>query len=186
MPQQQNVSAPSSRPPRQTLPSSDGDTIALPGWEFDGQSGGNWTLVRCRMERIQMKGLLFRNQEKTAGQLGWKKIHKISVGRIRKKDPADPRNDKDYLLVDLVTADPENGRVIAYRLDSSELPFEKIFPGVEQTFAEAFQNFIGIILNNSGAQCYPNRDSCTGPLFATFPDEERYDTRTREKLLAIL
>lgn len=183
-PQQEVV--PLQQPAREPLPRSEGDTIVLPSWEFDGQSGGNWTLVRCRMERIQMKGLLLRNQEKAAGQLGWKKIQKVSVGRIRKKDPADPRNDKDYLLVDLVTADPENGRVIAYRLDSSELPFEKIFPGVEQTFAEAFQNFAGIIINNSGAQCYPNRDSCTGPLFATFPDEERYETRTREKLLALL
>ncbi len=186
-PEQQPVqSTPPAAPARHSVPVSEGDAIVLPSWEFDGQSGGNWTLVRCRMERIQMKGLLLRNHEKAVGQLGWKKIQKVSVGRIRKKDPADSRNDKDYLLVDLVTADPENGRVIAYRLDSSEVPFEKIFPGVEQTFAEAFQNFIGIIINNSSAQCYPNRDSCTGPLFATFPDEERYETRARNKLLALL
>ena len=183
-PSQPKTSAPSARSVESIALS--GDTIVLPGWEFDGQSGDGWTVVRCRMERIQMKGLLLRNQATTTGQLVWKKIHKVSVGRIRKKDPADPRNDKDYLLVDLVTADSENGRLIAYRLDSSELPFAKIFPGVEQTFAEAFQNFVGIILNNSGAQCYPNRDSCTGPLFASFPDEERYETRTREKLLAVL
>ncbi len=185
VPQPQTGSAPpASR--MDAAPASDGDTVMLPGWEFDGSSGGKWTIVRCRLERIQMKGLLCRNHEKTAGLLSWKKIQIVSVARIRKKDPADPRNDKDYLLVDLIAADSENGRVIDYRLDSGELPFEKMFPGVEQSFSEAYQNFMGIILNNSGARCYPNRDSCTGPLFASFPDEERYETRTREKLLALL
>ncbi len=157
--------------------------LILPDSAFGARSvAGSWSLVACNFDKIDLKGIILRRAGGVRGILPWKKIQTVSVGKIRKLDPADPRNNQEFLLMDLIAFD-FSGPVV-YRIDGNALAFDRIFPGVEQTTAEAFQNFVGIILNNSGARCIPSRDSCTGPSFATFPDEERYNARVKEKLLS--
>jgi hypothetical protein len=84
-------------------------------------------------------------------------------------------------VIDLIVSSPNQGSFL-YRLLSDEIAFEKLFPGVDQTFEEAFQNFMGIVVKNSGARCIPNQESCLGPNFASYPDLSRYDSRLHEKL----
>jgi hypothetical protein len=110
----------------------------------------------------------------------WKKIQTISVAKIRLTDPSTAASHRVFMVIDLIVEG--NDRSVIYRLLSDEIAFEKLFPGVEQTFEEAFQNFMGIIVKNSGARCIPNLESCVGPNFATYPDVSRYQSRLQEKL----
>ena len=81
-------------------------------------------------------------------------------------DPSASAAQRTFLVVDLISQHSgTNGSSIIYRLLSDEIAFEKLFPGVEQTFEEAFQNFMGIVVKNSAARCIPNQDSCIGPNF---------------------
>jgi membrane associated rhomboid family serine protease len=155
------------------------DPPLLPNSEFDS-TGQNGMIVPCRFVKLTLRGMIVNNAQSLPGLLLWKRIDSLSVAKIRNLDPANPRGQKDVLLVDLIVKTAEGMRV--YRMQAENFPFEKIFPGVEQTFAEAYQNFIGIVLNNSGARCIPNRESCNGPNFQSFPEEERYNVRLKEKL----
>ena len=166
--------------PVRRVPASEGCMI-LPDSAFSaGLIAHSLPLIGCKFEKIDFKGIILRNSGGNRGLLPWKKVQTISVGKIRKLDPSDPRKNQEYLVIDLIAFD-FSGPVV-YRISGDTLLFERIFPGVEQSTAEAFQNFIGIILNNSGARCIPSRDSCTGPSFAVFPDEDRYNSRLKEKL----
>ncbi len=158
------------------------DRLLLPDANFDGVSG-NWHVVPCRLDRMALKGLDIRNEQQTLGLLPWKKIRTISVGRVRAVDPSNPANQRSFQIIDLISHNPAKDETCTvYRLKSDEIVFDKLFPGVDQTFEEAFQNFMGIVVKNSAARCIPNRDSCLGPTFASYPDLDRYELRLKEKL----
>ena len=156
------------------------ERVNLPDPVYDGTGNSRWEIVPSRLEKLVLKGLHVRNQQQVTGLLPWKKIQTISVGKIRMSDPSAPANNRVFMLMDFVVQG--HGRVIVYRLVSDEIAFEKLFPGVEQTFEEAFQNFMGIVVKNSAARCIPNQESCLGPNFATYPDVSRYQSRLQEKL----
>ena len=169
-------------PPRPATRLSSGDRVLLPDGGFDGIVSAGWHVVQCRLDRLALKGLDIRNEQQTSGLLGWKKIRTVSVGRVRVSDPSNPRPQPAFLVIDLIHDPATNGNSIVYRLNSNEMAFDKLFPGVEQSFDEAFQNFMGIVIKNSAARCIPNKDSCLGPNFATYPDLTRYELRLKEKL----
>ena len=159
------------------------DRVLLPDPSFDRTSGTNWTVVPCLIDKITLRGVILRNKNNLPGFLPWKKIQFLSVGRIRSADPSAPNRNKDFLVIDMILMHHEMAGAVLYRLESHALAFDKIFPRVEQTFSEAYQNFIGILMSNSGATPLPDRDSCAGPRFASFADVERYEARVKEKVL---
>lgn len=161
---------------------ADSERVVLPNLMFDGEITAVRQVVRCRLEKLTLKGLNVRNKDQSAGLLPWKRVRMISVGRIRMIDPSGTTPQRTFLVLDLICADTPTVAAPVYRLLSDEIAFEKIFPGVEQSFEEAFQNFMGIVVKNSGARCIPNAESCTGPNFATYPDLSRYESRLKERL----
>jgi membrane associated rhomboid family serine protease len=169
-------------PPRPAARLSSADRVVLPDGGFDGVVADSWHVVQCRLDRLALKGLDIRNEEQTPGLLAWKKIRTISVARLRVADPSQPASQRAFLVIDLIHDPATNGNSIVYRLKSEEIVFDKMFPGVDQSFDEAFQNFMGIVIKNSAARCLPNKDSCLGPNFATYPDLSRYELRLKEKL----
>ncbi len=174
---------PAPAPVRPATRLSSADRTLLPDASFDGEATSNWHLVLCRLDKLALKGLHIRNAGQKTGLLPWKKIKMIAVGRVRLSDPSGATAQRTFLVVDLISRNSEsNGTSIIYRFLSDEIAFEKMFPGVEQTFEEAFQNFMGIVVKNSSARCIPNQDSCLGPGFATYPDISRYESRLKEKL----
>ena len=174
IPEPQNVA------PTPSLVPISSERVNLPDPVYDGTGNSRWEIVPSRLEKLVLKGLHVRNQQQVTGLLPWKKIQTISVGKIRMSDPSAPASNRVFMLMDFVVQG--QGRVIVYRLVSDEIAFEKLFPGVEQTFEEAFQNFMGIVVKNSAARCIPNQESCLGPNFATYPDVSRYQSRLQEKL----
>ena len=165
-----------SKPPVAT------DHPLLPNTEFDGQITSTWHVVLCRLDRLALKGLHVRNREQAAALLPWKRIHVISAAKIRIIDPSGATPQRTFIVIDLISRESNSVTLRVYRFLSDEIAFEKLFPGVDQTFDEAFQNFIGIVMKNSSARCLPNQDSCLGPNFATYPDLSRYESRLKEKL----
>ncbi|MCI0414978.1 rhomboid family intramembrane serine protease [bacterium] len=163
-------------PPRPAARLGSADRVLLPDGGFDGAISNGWHIVQCRLDRLALKGLDIRNEQQTTGLLPWKKIRTVSVGRVRVSDPSIPGPQQAFLVVDLIV----NSTI--YRLKSDDISFDKLFPGVDQSFEEAFQNFMGIVIKNSAARCIPNHDSCLGPNFATYPDLARYESRLKEKL----
>ncbi|HEY4492504.1 MAG TPA: hypothetical protein VI958_10935, partial [Acidobacteriota bacterium] len=158
------------------------DRILLPDPSFDRRDGGKWNALTCCIEKIMLKGVVLTNKSQLQGFLPWRKIRFLSVGRIRAAEIASASQKKDFLVIDLVARCEEDGGIIIYRLISHEIAFDKIFPRVEQSFEEAYQNFIGILINNSGATPLPDRDSCNGPRFASFADLDRYEAKLKEKV----
>jgi len=177
-----NAAAQALQPPVRPVSVKHTDAeILLPDSAFDDSAGQDKLIVPSRFMKITLRGMIIQNKQGIGGLLSWKKIDSLSVAKIRNLDPANPQNQREELLVDFVVKTP--GGVLVYRIQADSIPFTRIFPGVEQTFAEAYQNFIGIVLNNSGARCIPNRESCCGPNFQSFPEEQRYNTRLKEKLI---
>ena len=168
--------------PRPASRLSSADRVVLPDGGFDGAVADSWHVVQCHLDRLALKGLDIRNSQQIPGLLAWKKIRTVSVGRIRITDPSNPGPQRAFLVIDLIHDPSTNGNSIVYRLKSDEIAFDKLFPGVDQSFDEAFQNFMGIVIKNSAARCIPNKDSCLGPNFATYPDLNRYESRLKEKL----
>ena len=163
-------------PPRPAFPA---DRILLPDPSFDGQGVSACQVVLVRLEKLTLKGLNLLNRQQATGLLPWKKIRIVSVGRLKMTDPS-TTSQRVTMVLDLIGQN--NNASIVYRLMSDEIAFEKMFPGVEQTFEEAFQNFMGIVVKNSGARCIPSQDSCVGPNYPTYPDMSRYESRLLEKL----
>jgi hypothetical protein len=168
------------RPAVRVASSEPPGTMLLPNPEFDGETS-DWRVVECKLSKLTLKGVQLQKDGRVA-QLGWKKIQTISVARIRIIDHASPSGQTSFLILDMILRDPQLQGTIIYRLQSEEAALKKIFPGVDQTFEEAFQNFVGILIKNSGARCLPNEDSCRGPNFATYPELSRYEVRLKEKL----
>lgn len=152
----------------------------LPDSEFDGDPS-DWHVVACKLLKLTLKGVQLQKDGRVA-LLAWKKIHTISVARIRIIDHGSPSGQKTFLILDMAVRDPKSQGSIIYRLEGEESTLRRVFPGVDQTFEEAFQNFVGILIKNSGARCLPNEDSCRGPNFATYPELSRYEARLKEKL----
>ena len=175
-----DIPAPPPLPPRTVIRRDSADLSVLPNPAFDGESS-EWNVVRCKLAKLALKGVQLQRSDQTA-LLAWKKIHTVSVGRLRIIDPANASAQKTFIIVDLITQNLENSAPVLYRLQSDEISFQKVFPGVDQTFEEAFSNFMGIVIKNSSARCLPNQESCIGPNFATYPELSRYETRLREKL----
>lgn len=150
----------------------------LPWSDFDG-AYSEWTVVACRFGKIGLKGLnLFNTREGTA-LLPWKKIRVVSAARIKSLGTGAP-GARDSLLLDLIV--PISGSFVIYRTTGKAIDFRVIFPLVEQTFFDAYENFLGILLTNSGARCFPDRERCIGPVFAEFADLGAYERKLREDI----
>ena len=155
-------------------------TVAvLPATEFDGPYS-EWTVVACHLGKIALKGLNLRNTKENSAMLPWKKIRFVSAGRIRSLGGGKP-GARDSLIFDLVVSAPGNGLVV-YRTTGKAMNFKQIFPGVEQTFFDAYENFLGILLSNSGARCIPSRELCAGPVFEESKDLAAYEKRVRDEI----
>jgi len=152
------------------------EPMLLPSSVFDGVNG-NRTIVKCKIEKIGLKGLILKSEEKT-GQLPWKRIRAISVASLQNL-----KSNGSPLIIDWI-AQPlvdENKKVI-YRTYGSEIDFARIFPRVEQSFDEAYRNFIGIVLRNSGARCLPDSNRCVGPIFLVLPGLNEYESYLEQSL----
>lgn len=174
------VSTPREQPP----PRASAQTaIPLPHPDFDGDANGDLSVVPCRVQKIVLQGIILNNQDNIPGLLPFKRITHLSSGRVQTMDAVAARLEKETLLFDLIAPDGEHpGQHIIYRIDGLHIPFAKLFPLLEQTALEGFQNFAGIIANSSGATCIPDRDRCLGPVFALYANQTRYETQLREKL----
>lgn len=159
-----------------SVKSVDAEPVLLPSTLFDG-TDGDWTVVKCRIERIGLKGLILKSEGKT-GQLPWKRIRAISVASLQ-----DLKNNGSPLIMDWIAQllIEQNKRVI-YRTFGSEIDFGRIFPRVEQSFDEAYRNFIGIVIRNSGARCLPDPGRCIGPGFLILPGISEYESYLEQSL----
>lgn len=146
--------------------------ITLPDPEFDGPPC-EWNVVSCRMEKLVLKGMILRNQTLRTGFLPWDRIKTVSVGKVSRP------NEKPFLVVDLICL---NSGIVLYRTFSYDIAFDKIFPRVEQSFTEAYENWMGILLRSSGCTPLPDRQRCSGPSFAGYSDTAEYDRRLREQV----
>lgn len=167
---------PSPPAPSQPTPAA---SPLLPSPDFDG-TYSDWTIVACNVGKPGLKGLNLQNASQANAMLPWKRIRFVSAARIRTLSGGRP-GARDSLLLDLVVAGPQNGLVV-YRTTGKAIDFKRIFPGVEQTFFDAYENFLGILLANSGAKCVPDRERCTGPVFAEYSDLQSYEANLREEL----
>jgi membrane associated rhomboid family serine protease len=152
------------------------EPILLPSSVFDGVNG-NQTIVKCKIEKIGLKGLILKSDDKT-GQLPWKRIRAISVASLQ-----DLKTNGNPLIIDWI-AEPLAGvnKKVIYRTFGSEIDFARIFPRVEQSFDEAYRNFIGIVLRNSGALCLPDSNRCIGPIFLVLPGINEYESYLEKSL----
>jgi membrane associated rhomboid family serine protease len=146
------------------------ELMVLPSSVFDGVNG-NRTVVKCKIEKIGLKGLILKTEENT-GQLPWKRIRAISVASLQQL-----KGNGSPLIIDWI-AQPlvEINKTVIYRTFASEIDFARIFPRVEQTFDEAYRNFIGIVMRNSGAKCLPDSNRCVGPIFLVLPGMNEYES----------
>lgn len=171
----EGVASSDSQPLQIPQPVVSDNVVRLPDRMFDGKSSA-WTVVPCQIERIGLKGLFLRNERQMTGTLAWKQIRYLSVARVPLSDPS------DTLVIDLITLQLDSPNFLIYRTGNSKLNFERLFPGVEQTYFEAYQNFIGIVLTNSGARCVPDKDHCLGPVFPNFSNLDKYESEVRSQL----
>jgi membrane associated rhomboid family serine protease len=163
-------------PPQPVVATTPKEPMLLPSAVFDGVNGDR-TIVKCRIEKIGLKGLILKSADKT-GQLPWKRIRAISVASLQNL-----KNNGSPLIIDWI-AQPlveENKRII-YRTFGSEIDFARIFPRVEQSFDEAYRNFIGIVMRNSGARCLPDSNRCVGPIFLVLPGMNEYESYLDQSL----
>lgn len=170
---------PSPPPPPATVAPAAVSVLPLPATEFDGPYS-EWTVVACHLGKIALKGLNLRNTKEASAMLPWKKIRYVSAGRIRSLSGGKP-GARDSLVFDLVVSGPGNGQVV-YRTTGKAMDFKQIFPGVDQTFFDAYENFLGILLSNSGARCIPSRELCAGPVFEEYKDLAAYETTLRDEI----
>lgn len=160
------------------------DTGTLPNPAFDGDTSENITLVSCQVEKMVLTGLMLSNEEHAVGILPYRKISYMSTGRVRNTGSTEASSGGEMFILDLVTVVVERSKkFIVYRLQGRRIPFNKIFPLVEQTSQDAFQNFAGILESNSGAVCLPDRDSCLGPGFMVYQNWNQYETQLRDRLM---
>jgi membrane associated rhomboid family serine protease len=161
-------------PPEPVVASILKEPMLLPSALFDGSNGG---VVKCQIEKIGLKGLILKSAGKT-GQLPWKRIRAISVASLQ-----DLKNNGNPLIIDWI-AQPvvEQDKKIIYRTFGSEIDFARIFPRVEQSFDEAYRNFIGIVIRNSGARCLPDSNRCVGPSFLVLPGINEYESYLAQSL----
>lgn len=152
---------------------------ALPSPEFDGVYS-DWTIVACKVGKPGLKGLTLENARQATGMLPWKRIKYVSAARILTLGGG-RAGARDSLLLDLLVPAPENG-IVLYRTTGKALEFHRIFPRVEQTFSDAYENFFGILLANSGARCIPDRERCLGPVFPEYADIEAYEQKLRTEV----
>ena len=71
----------SSRQLRSAPVTSAAEPMVIPSVSFDG-THEDWNVVRCRIEKIGLKGVILSNQSKT-GLLPWKRIRAISVSSMK-------------------------------------------------------------------------------------------------------
>jgi hypothetical protein len=152
------------------------EPMLLPSLAFDGVNG-NCSIVKCKIEKIGLKGLILKSDDKT-GQLPWKRIRAISVASLQNL-----RSNGNPLIIDWI-AQPlvEENKKVIYRTFGSEIDFARIFPRVEQSFDEAYRNFIGIVIRNSGARCLPDSNRCVGPVFLVLPGMNEYESYLEQTL----
>ena len=150
--------------------------IQLPHPNFDGQLS-DWPIVAARVEKLMLKGIVLQNTKGVSGFLSWKGIRFISVGKIRTLGSGAPGT-RESLLLDLIAV-ASNSSPVLYRTTGKAFEFQRIFPGVEQSFFDAYENFIGIVIRSSGARCFPDTDHCVGPAFADYADIRAYERQLR-------
>jgi membrane associated rhomboid family serine protease len=163
-------------PPQPVVAATTKEPVLLPSAAFDGVNDDR-AIVKCRIEKIGLKGLILKNTDKT-GQLPWKRIRAISVASLQNL-----RGNGSPLIIDWI-AQPivEHNKKIIYRTFASEIDFARIFPRVEQSFDEAYRNFIGIVMRNSGARCLPDSNRCVGPIFLVLPGMNEYESYLDQSL----
>ena len=166
------VIAPAQKAPVKSAP----EPMMIPSISFDG-THEDWNVVPCRIEKIGLKGVILSNQSKT-GLLPWKRIRAISVTSVKHASPSG-----NELVIDLVVQQASDQTRIVYRVIGAELKFDRIFPRVEQSFEEAYQNLIGILIKNSGARCVPDRNRVTGPNFLVFPSISEYEVFLQQQTI---
>jgi membrane associated rhomboid family serine protease len=160
------------------------NTGMLPNSAFDGDISENITVVSCQVNKMVPTGLTLSKNGHAVGILPYRKICYMSSGRVRNTGSTEVSSEGEMFILDLVTAFVERSKkFVVYRLQGRRIQFNKIFPLVEQTSQEAFQNFAGILANNSGAECLPDRDRCLGPVFAVYQNWNEYETQLRERLM---
>jgi membrane associated rhomboid family serine protease len=150
------------------------EPATLPSASFDA-SAGYGDVVRCKLEKIGLNGLILSNQS-TVGQLPWKRIRGISVASLKELKPG------NTMVIDLIVQSGAEQKRMIYRILGSELNFDRIFPRVEQSFDEGYQNLIGIILRNSQAKCFPDRNRVIGPNYLVFSSMSDYDSQLQQVL----
>ena len=163
-------------PPPPVVAAIPKEPMLIPSALFDGVDDDR-PIVKCRIEKISLKGLILKSEDKT-GQLPWKRIRAISVASLQNL-----RGNGSPLIIDWI-AQPliEEKKRIIYRTFGSEIDFARIFPRVEQTFDEAYRNFIGIVMRNSGARCLPDSNRCVGPIFLVLPGMNEYESYLEQSL----
>jgi membrane associated rhomboid family serine protease len=163
-------------PPQPVVAATPKEPMLLPSALFDGVNDDR-PIVKCRIEKIGLKGLILKSADKT-GQLPWKRIRAISVASLQNL-----RGNGSPLIIDWI-AQPliEEKKRIIYRTFGSEIDFARIFPRVEQSFDEAYRNFIGIVMRNSGARCLPDSNRCVGPIFLVLPGMNEYESYLEQSL----
>jgi tetratricopeptide (TPR) repeat protein len=159
--------------PQKTVTKSMPEPMMIPSLAFDG-THEDWNVVSCRIEKLGLKGVILSNQSKV-GQLPWKRIRAISVTNLKNGSKG------NELVIDLIVQQTSDQKRIVYRIRGAEIKFERIFPRVEQSFEEAYQNLIGILIRNSGARCVPDRSRVTGPNFLVFPTITEYEVYLQQQ-----
>jgi tetratricopeptide (TPR) repeat protein len=150
------------------------EPVTLPSASFDA-SAEFGDVVRCKIEKIGLNGLILSN-ESNLGQLPWKRIRGISVASLKELKPG------NTMVIDLIVQSGSDQKRVIYRVLGSELNFDRIFPRVEQSFDEAYQNLIGIILRNSQAKCFPDRNRVIGPNYLVFSSMSDYESQLQQVL----
>lgn len=159
-------------------------TGSLPNPAFDGDIFEVVTIVPCQARKIILTGVTLANDNSAVGMLPYRSVCYMSSGLIKGTGLASTGPDSETLLLDLIAVQIDKSKkFIVYRLPCRRIQFDKIFPLVEQTVQEAFQNFIGILANNSGAVCLPDHDRCLGPAFQVYKNWNQYEMQLREKLM---
>ncbi|HSE42452.1 MAG TPA: rhomboid family intramembrane serine protease [Acidobacteriota bacterium] len=131
---------------------------------------GDLNVAQCKIDKIGLNGLVLSNQAKR-GELPWKRIHQICVASLKELQ----RAGNNSLVIDLVVNPAGGQHKVIYRLLGTELNFDRIFPRVEQSFDEGYQNLMGIILRNSNAKCVPDKNRVMGPNYLLFSTMEEYE-----------
>jgi membrane associated rhomboid family serine protease len=140
------------------------------------RASASLNVAQCKVEKMALNGLILSTQSKR-GELSWKKIQQVCVASLKELQTGN-----NSLVIDLIVQSGAAKKMI-YRLLGSELNFDQIFPRVEQSFDEGYQNLMGIILRNSNAKCVPDKNRVMGPNYLVFSTIEEYENFLQQNVM---